>query len=98
MEKRNFSMEVYEHFGLDLLQMRDEKMEHDWGICKKEDAQKCTRDMLGFGMDENQQIIIDYDKEYDWVLVRRYRKEYGASHDAPQRVSKASVPVPKDMG
>ena len=74
----DFSVEVYRHFGLDLLKMKDENLEHDWGICKKEDAEKCTRNMLGFGMEQSQQIIIDYDKDYDYVLLRRIEKEYGA--------------------
>ena len=71
VDATDFSVEVYRHFGLDLLKMKDENLEHDWGICKKEDAEKCTRNMLGFGMEQSQQIIIDYDKDYDYVLVRR---------------------------
>ncbi len=78
VDATDFSVEVYRHFGLDLLKMKDENLEHDWGICKKEDAEKCTRNMLGFGMEQSQQIIIDYDKDYDYVLVRRIEKEYGA--------------------
>ena len=78
VDATDFSVEVYRHFGLDLLKMKDENLEHDWGICKKEDAEKCTRNMLGFGMEQSQQIIIDYDKDYDYVLLRRIEKEYGA--------------------
>lgn len=39
--------------------------------------------MSGFGMEESQRIIIDYDKECDLVLVRREVRKYGASSDAP---------------
>lgn len=80
-ETDSFQMheKVYRHFGLDLLKMKDEgRPEHDWGICKKENAEKITRNMLGFGMEQSQQIIIDYDKDYDYVLVRRIPKECGA--------------------
>lgn len=71
------SKEVYKHFGLDLMEMKDKGLEHDWGVCKKEDAEACTRNMLGFGMEQSQQIIIDYDKEYDWVLIRRIKRNAG---------------------
>ena len=74
-ENMDFSMEVYKHYGLDLLKMKGNKEEHDWGICKKEDARKITGNMAGFGMDHSQRIIIDYDRDYGWTLVRRYEKE-----------------------
>lgn len=74
-ENIGLSMEVYKHFGLDLLKMGDEGREHEWGICKKENADKCTRNMVGFGMEQSQRIIIDYDKDYDWVLVRREKRK-----------------------
>ena len=94
----SFSMKVYQHFGLDLLEMRDKELEHDWGICKKEDAKRCTRNMLGFGMEQSQQIIIDFDKNYGWVLIRRYKKSNETFYDAPQEINSALIPVPKDMG
>ena len=68
--------EIYRHFGLDLLKMKDEGLEHDWGICKKEDISGRTGNMAGFGIDQSQQVIIDFDKDYTWALVRRYRKKY----------------------
>lgn len=69
------SAEVYRHFGLNLLEMKEKGLEHDWGICRKEEAKGCTGNMAGFGMEQSQQLIIDYDKEYDWVLVRRIKIE-----------------------
>lgn len=78
-ESTNFSIEVYKHFGLDLLQMKENGEEHDWGICEKENAGKLTGNMAGFGMDQSQRVIIDYDKDYGLVLVRRYDAKCGAS-------------------
>ena len=78
-ESIDFSIEVYKHYGLDLLKMKENGEEHDWGICKKEDVAECTGNMAGFGVDQSQQIIIDYDKDYDWALVRRYAKKCGTS-------------------
>ena len=75
----DFSIEVYKHYGLDLFTMKENSEEHDWGICKKEDVAECTGNMAGFGMDQSQRIIIDYDKDFDWTLVRRYRKKDGTS-------------------
>ncbi len=72
--RRNFSNEVYKHFGLDLIKMLENAEEHDWRICSKEDAEECTNNMAGFGMENSQRIIIDYDKDYGWILVRRYVK------------------------
>ncbi len=84
-EKKSLSKEVYEHFGLDLQQMLEQRQEHDWGILKREDAEKCTRNMMGFGMGQSQRIIIDYDKDYGWVLVRRIRRGCGAVENTPQK-------------
>lgn len=66
--------EVYRHFGLDLSEMKARGEEHDWGICRKEDAKRITGNMAGFGMGQSQRLIIDHDKEYDWVLVRRIER------------------------
>ncbi len=93
----DFSEKVYQHFGLNLPEMKEKGQEHSWGICKKEDAAECTRNMAGFGMEESQQIIIDFDKDYEWVLVRRYRKGCGTSCDVPQKPSNVSIPVPTGM-
>ena len=77
----NISNEVYKHFGLDLMKMLDEGIEHDWGICKRELASKLTNDFAKMGVDEKgqQRIIIDYDENYEWCLVRRIPMDYGAS-------------------
>ena len=71
-DSTDFSIEVYKHYGLDLLKMEENGEEHDWGICKKEDVEGCTGNMAGFGTDQSQRVIIDYDKDYGWALVRRY--------------------------
>lgn len=87
VKNTDFSLEVYQHFGLDLLEMREKGQEHEWGICKREEAGRCTRNMLGFGMEQSQQVIIDYDKDYDWVLIRRVKRKCG-DVDTPQRNQK----------
>ncbi len=77
VKNTDFSLEVYQHFGLDLLEMKEKGQEHEWGICNREEAERCTRNMLGFGMEQSQQVIIDYDKDYDWVLIRRVKRKCG---------------------
>lgn len=49
----------------------------DFLIGKVEDAAILTANMAGFGMEKNQKIIIDFDKDYDYFLVRKMTKEYG---------------------
>lgn len=68
----DFSIEVYRHYGLDLMDMKEKGEEHDWGICEKKEVKELTGNMAGFGMEQSQRIVIDYDKDYKWVLVRRY--------------------------
>ena len=58
-----FSIEVYRHYGLDLMGMKKKGEEHDWGICEKERTEELTGNMAGFGMEHSQRIIIDYDKD-----------------------------------
>ncbi len=83
-ESTELSIEVYKHYGLNLFEMKENGEEHDWGICKKEDAEGITGNMAGFGMDQSQRIIIDYDKDYGWTLVRRYEKN--AEHHKMSRI------------
>lgn len=66
--------ETYNHYGLDLLEMKKNGEVHDFLIYAVEKAKEATGNMVGFGMENSQQIIIDYDKKYDRVLVRRVRK------------------------
>ena len=84
-EKKSLSKEVYEHFGLDLQQMLEQRQEHDWGILKREDADICRSKRVGFGRGPSHCIIIDYDKDYGWVLVRRIRRGCGAVENTPQK-------------
>lgn len=83
------SIEVYRHYGLDLLKMKENGEEHDWGICKKEDAARGTGDMAGFGMGQSQRVIIDYDKGFGKFLVRRISMDYGTPAGRPVKESRA---------
>lgn len=73
----DFSTEIYRQYGLDLMEMKKKGEEHDWGIREKEKAEELTGNMAGFGMDQSQRIVTDFDKDYRWTLVRRYKKDTG---------------------
>lgn len=77
-QEKSISEKVYQHFGLDLHKMLEQRQGHDWNwsILKREDAEGRTGELLRFEPEQNQRIIIDYDKDYDWTLVRRIRKEH----------------------
>ncbi len=75
-QEKNLSEKVYQHFGLDIQKMMDRGQEYDWGVLKREDAEGRTGILLGFEPEQKQRMIIDYDKDYDWVLVRRIKKDY----------------------
>lgn len=76
--------ETFIHFGLGTLEeLKKVGKEFDFIIYKSEDARKVTGNMGGFGLEQSQRIIIDYDSNYDKVLVRREDVTYGASKDTP---------------
>ena len=78
-------LKTYNHYGLDLLKMKENGEAHDFLICEVKKAKEATGNMAGFGMESSQQIIIDYDTEYDRVLIRRIRKESGTLQSVPPR-------------
>lgn len=55
----------------------------DWKVGNECDIKKLTADMAGFGIEQSQRIIIDYDKNYGKFLVRRIYMDYGVSSDTP---------------
>ena len=66
-QEKSLSEKVYQPFGLDLHKMLEQRQGHDWNwsILKREDAEGRTGELLGFEPEQNQRIIIDYDKDYD---------------------------------
>lgn len=69
---------VFEHYNIDIEEAKTNKEEFDFVIYLKEDARETTGNMAGFQMDTSQRVIIDFDKDYKYVLVRRIKKR-GAS-------------------
>ena len=55
----------------------------DWKIGNECDIKELTSDMAGFGTEQSQRVIIDYDKNYGKFLVRRIYMDYGVSNDTP---------------
>lgn len=62
---------VLKHFGLSFEKLRKEGKELDFAICNRSDVKKATGNLAGYGTEHSQRITIDYDREYDYVLVRR---------------------------
>ena len=50
----------------------------DFMIGREADLKKLTANMAGFGTGKSQRVIIDYDKDYGWFIVRRILMKYGA--------------------
>jgi len=79
----SFHQEVFQHFGLDLLAAKSvcetEGKALDWGIVSTDKAEATTNNMLGFGMERSHRVIIDYDVNYNQVLVRREYDDPGKS-------------------
>ncbi len=68
--------EIFSHFGISEEAMKQQVKQGeaeriDFRICEKKKVKEATANMCGFGMEESQRIIIDYDKEYGLVLIRR---------------------------
>lgn len=49
----------------------------DWGIAEVARVKEMTGNLAGFGTDRSQRVIIDYDKDYGYFVVRRIPMEYG---------------------
>ena len=75
--------DIFSHFGISVEAMKQQVKQGevekiDFRICEKKNAKEATANMSGFGMEESQRIIIDYDKECELVLVRREVRKYGS--------------------
>lgn len=71
---------IYEHYGAaeDYECVKSGKYSAvDYEIFRKEDLKEATADMVGFGTAKSQRIIIDYDKDYGWFMVKRILMDYG---------------------
>lgn len=67
---------IYDHYGLDKdrADIRSGKIESvDFAIGREEDIKKLTANMAGFGTEQSQRVIIDYDKGYGYFMVKRIR-------------------------
>lgn len=84
--KKMDAVEVYKHYGMEEDYKAIESGESegvDFMVGKKEDIEKLTADMAGFGTEQSQRVIIEYDKDYGYFLVKRTLMGYGASKDTP---------------
>lgn len=80
-ENRPDTMKIYEHYGASEDVKRIKSGEYksvDFMIGREADLKKLTANMTGFGTGKSQRVIIDYDKDYGWFIVRRIPMEYGA--------------------
>lgn len=76
LTKPSFNSDVMEHFKL--IEEFEESARNDeavnWKIAKSDDAKELTKDMLGFGTGQKMRVIIDYDPEYEYFIVRQIKK------------------------
>ena len=82
-EDKPDTMKVYEHYGASEDVERIKSGEYksvDFMIGREADLEKLTANMAGFGTGKSQRVIIDYDKDYGWFIVRRIPMEYGAKN------------------
>lgn len=80
------AVEVYKHYGIkeDYKAVASgESKGVDFLVGKKEDIEKLTANMAGFGTEQSQRVTIEYDKDYGYFLVKRTLVGYGASKDTP---------------
>lgn len=73
--------EIYEHYGVAEDYERIKSGEYtavDLRIFRKEDLKEATANMVGFGTAKSQRIIIDYDKDYGWFMIKRILMDYKA--------------------
>ncbi len=79
------TMKVHEHYGAaeDCERIKSGEYEAiDFFIGREEELMDLTANMAGFGTAKSQRVIIDYDKDYGWFMVKRILMEYG-DKDAP---------------
>ena len=72
---------IYEHYGAEEDYERIKSGEYsavDYKIFREEDLKEATANMVGFGTAKSQRIIIDYDKDYGWAMVKRILMDYKA--------------------
>lgn len=80
------ALEIYRHYGY---QHDEEKIEAgelssiDFNIYREADIKEVTANMVGFGIEQSQTVIIEYDKGYGFFLVKRIPKKCGTPKDAP---------------
>ncbi len=80
-EDKPDTMKVYEHYGASEDMERIKSGEYKsvgLMIGREADLKELTANMAGFGTGKSQRVIIDYDKDYGWFLVRRIPMDYGA--------------------
>ena len=82
-EDKPDTMKVYEHYGASEDMERIKSGEYKsvgLMIGREADLKELTANMAGFGTGKSQRVIIDYDKDYGWFLVRRIPMDYGAKN------------------
>ncbi len=80
------TMEIYDHYGRQQDYEKVKAGEYsrvDFLEGKEEDIRELTADMAGFGCNQSQRVIIEYDKGYGYFLVNRIPVKYGASGNTP---------------
>lgn len=80
------TMEVYSHYGLkrdEAAIKRGEIESIDFYIGRECDLPELTNNMAGFGTDQSQTVIIEYDKGYGYFAVKRIKR--GAPKGTPER-------------
>lgn len=68
------TVSILEHFGVSADEekiMSGEYKKVDFLIGKEEDIKELTNNMAGFGIEESQTVIIEYDKGYGHFIVKR---------------------------
>lgn len=71
---------IYEHYGAAEDYERIKSGEYtavDFCIGREKELKDLTANMAGFGTAKSQRIIIDYDKDYGWFMVKRILRDYG---------------------
>lgn len=80
------TIEIYDHYGRQQDYEKVKAGEYsrvDFLEGKEEDIRELTADMAGFGCNQSQRVIIEYDKGYGYFLVKRIPVKYGASENTP---------------
>lgn len=95
MGSLNLTKVVFDHYGISFKDLRS-KVEAsgcgiDWGILKTDVAKDTLTNLLNLGAEQRQRMIIDYDRNYDYVLIRR---EVSASNELENFLYTSSVAFP----